>query len=134
MASEKRLNSVCHSIAHHATSGISFIHPHVVTACRQYNAKSITADLLAPEPCPEPFRSNEPLRRSLGALADKLRSILAAERFTEEDLTEASVTFWPDPAFSDDYGTICRAVIVSRNGRRFEHTLDCLGRRRSRIP
>jgi hypothetical protein len=131
MASEKRLNSVCHSLAHHATSGLSFIHPHAVTACRQHRAESVTADLLASEPCPEPFRADESLRLSLGALAEKLRCILAAEGFTEEDLSEASATFWPDPAFSDGHGTICRSVIVSKSGRRFEHTLDCLGKSRN---
>jgi hypothetical protein len=131
MASEKRLNSVCHSLAHHATSGLSFIHPHAVKACQQNHAESITADLLASEPCPESFRANEPLRMSFRALAEKLRSILAAEGFSESDLSEASATFWPDPAFSDGYGTICRAVLVSKSSRRFEHTLDCLGQARN---
>jgi hypothetical protein len=131
MASEKRLNSVCHSLAHHATSGLSFIHPHAVAACRQHNAELINADLLSAEPCPAPFCASEPLRLSLGALAEKLGSILAAEGFSKENLNTASATFWPDPAFSDGYGTICRAVIVSKSGRRFEHTLDCLGRSRN---
>ena len=131
MASEKRLNSVCHNLAHHATSGLSFIHPHAVNACQQKHAESVTADLLAPEPCPESFRANEPLRMSFRALAEKLRSILAAEGFGESDLSEASATFWPDPAFTDGYGTICRTVIASKSGHRFEHTLDCLGRPRN---
>lgn len=131
MASEKRLNSVCHSIAHHAVSGLSSVHPHIAKACRIHDVDSITADLLADEPCPPPFDSLEPLRLSLGALSEKFASILIAEGFDRQDLASATVTFWPDPAINDDYCTICRATLVSNTGRRFEHTIDISGQTRA---
>jgi len=86
MPSEKRLISVCHNIAHQAASGLSFVHPHALAACLKSGAESITADLLASEPCPECFRGIDPLRLSLKALRAKFESILSTEGFSSTDL------------------------------------------------
>lgn len=127
MPSQKRLNSICHSIAHHAVSGISYIHPHVLQACRAAGLTQMVVSLLDSEPCPESFRGIEPLRLSLRGLRMRFEEILAAEGFSVTDLTEASLTFSPDPQFSDDYCTICHSHLTSSMGRSYEHTIDCLG-------
>ena len=46
MASAKRLNSVCHSIAHQAVSGLSYVHPHVLATCCNSGVEEMTVDLL----------------------------------------------------------------------------------------
>ena len=127
MPSVKHLNSVCHSIAHHAVSGLSFVHPHVLMACRGAGLDRMCVNLLDPEPCPERFRDIEPLRLSLGALRSKLEGILAAEGFSLGDLSSAQLTFAPASQDCDDYSSVCHAVLTSTTGRTYEHIVDSMG-------
>ena len=127
MPSVKHLNSVCHSIAHHAVSGLSFVHPHVLAACRGAGLDQMSVDLLDPEPCPERFRGTEPLRLSLRALRGKLDEILVAEGFSLGDLSSAQLTFAPASQGCDDYCSICHAVLTSATGHTYEHIVDYLG-------
>lgn len=131
MPSAKRLNSVCHSVAHHAVSGLSYIHPHVLATCRSAGVEQMDIDLLDREPCPPQFRDIEPLRLSLRALREKFESVLASEGFSIADLSRAQLTFSRDSAFSDDYCSVCRAKLTSKAGRDYEHLVDCLGRERA---
>ena len=131
MPSQKRLSSICQSIAHHAVSGISYIHPHVLQACRSARLKEIAVSLLDSEPCPELFRHLEPLRLSLRGLRTRFEEILATEGFSLADSAEATLTFSPDPQVSDDYSTICRSRLTSNTGRSYMHTIDTLGQSRN---
>jgi hypothetical protein len=128
MASAKRLNSVCHSIAHHAVSGLSYVHPHVLATCRSAGLEEMTVDLLDAEPCPPRFRGVEPLRLSLRGLREKLESILTTEGFSLSDLAVAELTFRRDSQFHDDYSSICCVKLVSKAGRIYEHRVDYVGR------
>lgn len=126
-----RLDNVCQSIAHHAASGVSYVHPHVLTACRRAGVDHMSLDLLDSEPCPETFRDIEPLCVSLRKLRDTFEHILNAEGCSIADLSFAQLTLSPDPAFSDDYCSICRAKLTSKTGQTYEHVADCLGQERS---
>jgi hypothetical protein len=128
MASAKRLNSVCHSIAHHAVSGLSYVHPHVLATCRGAGLEEMAVNLLDAEPCPQRFRDIEPLRLSLRGLREKLEGILTTEGFSLADLSAADVTFRRDSRFRDDYCSICHARLVSKAGRVYEHRVDYVGR------
>jgi hypothetical protein len=55
MTSIKKLSSVCHNIAHHAVSGLSYVHPHLRQACKGIGIDTITIDLLREQPCPDRF-------------------------------------------------------------------------------
>ena len=126
MPSAKHLSSVCHSIAHHSVSGVSFVHPHVLAACRAAGLDHMSVNLIDTEPCPERFRDIEPLRLSLAGLKTKLEAILSAEGFSMADLSSARLTF--TPAFNDsDYCSVCRATLTSAAGRTYEHVVDYLG-------
>lgn len=127
MPSTKRLNSVCHSIAHHAVSGLSFIHPHVLETCRSAGVQHVSIDLLDPEPCPKEFRVVLPLLLSLRCLRTKLDEILTAEGFSLSDLSRASLTFFPDPRLHDDCSSICHSILTTVTGRTYEHVINCLG-------
>jgi hypothetical protein len=131
MPSVKHLNSVCHSIAHHAVSGVSFVHPHVLAACRSAGLDRMCVNLLDNEPCPESFRDIEPLRLSLRALRSKLEGILNAEGFSMADLSFAQLTFSPASNDSDEYCSVCRAILTSTTGRTYEHVVDYLGTTRN---
>jgi len=127
MASAKHINGVCHNIAHHAVSGLSFINPHVLAACRAAGVNDITVNLLDPEPCPPQFRQIKPLRLSLRALREKFEHMLEGIGFSVADLTEAQLIFRRAYPSAGDYCPICHAKITSKTGRHFEHLVDYLG-------
>jgi hypothetical protein len=129
MPSEKRLNSVCHSIAHHAVSGLSWIHPHLGRACRQAGLSGVSIDLLADNPCPKDLRCRRksPLRVGLGSVQEKFAGILQSEGFSVDDLTSAVLEF-EFPPDKDDYWSLCTSTTVTASGRQFRHKLDAVGK------
>jgi len=127
MASDKRLSSVCHNIADHATSGLSFIHPHLREACRSRGWYSIEIDLGMEDPCPAVFRKFPPLRLSLAALHQKFLEILRAEGFSPSDVNAITLRFEFSDDFPDDYCSICRATVTSDRGEVFRHSVNYLG-------
>ena len=114
MARVNRIGSVCHNIAHHAASGVSFLHPHILQASTALGIRELEVNLLDQHPCPLSCRNSEPLRLALGDVRLKLSSILKAEGMTLDDLDRALLTFIRAPEARDDYATICRAQLVRK--------------------
>lgn len=126
MPRRKRLRSVCQSIAHHAVSGLSYIHPHVLHACRSVGMGNMQVNLLVADPCPLQFYEIESLRSSLKGLREKFEAILAAEGFSFSDLSLATLSFTPAPDM-DDYCAICHATLQSKDQEPVEYTVNYLG-------
>lgn len=131
MPSHKRLRSVCHSIAHHAVSGLSYVHPHLRQACRAIGAPCVRVELKLEDPCPEVFLKNEPLHLSLLALRQKFKDILVAEGFTFDDIESVNLTFHFTAEFPDDYSSLCDAKVVSRDGTEYRYVVDYFGKTRA---
>ena len=127
MATQKRLSSVCHSTAHHAVSGLSYLHPHLRQACRLANLSNVTVELLAENPYPHNLVHLQPLFLALAALKVKFTEILNSEGFAVEDLQSATLRFEFEPKFTDDFSSNCFAQLVSMNGKAYEHFVDYLG-------
>jgi hypothetical protein len=127
MASEKRLSSVCHGIAHHAVSGLSYIHPHLRQACRAVGESSVVIDLCNTNPCPEPLFTNQRLQNALLSVQTRFLQILQSEGFSASDIQEASLFFEFTPEFPDDYCSNCHASLVSATGKQFAHAVNYLG-------
>jgi hypothetical protein len=127
MPSNKRLKSVSHSIAHHAVSALSYVHPHLRRACDAIGLPCAHIDLKAEDPCPEVFQGNEPLRLSLGALKGKFQHIVTAEGFTPNDIEAVNLFFYFTPEFPDDYCSICEAEVVSASGKAYRSVVDYYG-------
>jgi hypothetical protein len=127
MRSTKRLRSVCHSIAHHSVSGLSFLHPHLLSACRRSGIDELVVSLLDKEPCPVALRGDRALASALVSLRAKLESILASEDLSLAELSKARLTFAADTRYSDDCATVCRAELALASGGACEYTVDCLG-------
>lgn len=127
MPSEKRLNSVCHSIAHHAVSGLSYVHPHLRRACNAAGLVSVAIDLGIEEPCPVQFQTIESLRHSLRVLREKFIEILRSEGFGEKDVKEIKLHFEFTREFPDDYCSNCHAYLVSQSGKEFWYAVNYLG-------
>ena len=127
MPSEKRLSSVCHSVAHHAVSGLSYVHPHLRRACNAAGLESVVVDLGIEDPCPAQFKTIEPLRLSLQALREKYIEILSSEGFGEKDIKEIILRFEFTKEFPDEYCSNCHAYLVSQSGKEFWHAVNYLG-------
>lgn len=117
---------MCHSIAHHAVSGFSYVHPHVLRACRGAGNGKMEVNLLLADPCPPQLSEIEPLRLALKGLRKKLKSILTAEGFSLSDLSLATLCFAPDPG-KDDYCSICHATLKSEDQDPVEYIVNYLG-------
>lgn len=127
MPSIKRLSSVCHSIAHHAVSGLSYVHPHLRQACKAVGIDTITIDLTREQPCPAQFLSIDPLRLSLKALQEKFKGILKSEGFTTNEIDVIELRFEFTEEFPDDYCSNCYARLVSSTGKVYEHAVNYFG-------
>ena len=127
MPAQNALNSVCHNIAHHAVSGLSYVHPHLRRACKVEGLDSIEIDLGVDEPCPERFRNIEPLKLSLQALRRRFGEMLEAEGFKFADIKQVKLLFEFTDQFPDDYCSNCHAYLISQSGKSFQHAVNYLG-------
>ena len=117
---------MCQSIAHHAASGLSFVHPHVSRACGSAKVDQMEIGLLECEPCPAKFDSIEPLRLALRALQAKFEVILSAEGWSTAHLLDARLWLSPVPG-KDDYCATVRVVLVPTVGEPIECSVDYRG-------
>jgi hypothetical protein len=127
MTSSKRLSSVSHSIAHHAVSSLSYVHPHLRQAASKLSEALVIVDLLADEPCPKRYLSIEPVRLSLNVLKSRFCEILQSEGFEYSDLVFAGVMFEFTAEFPDDYCSNCHALLISKNEREYRSSVNYMG-------
>lgn len=127
MASSKRLSSVSHSIAHHAVSGLSYVHPHLRQASRSLAETTIFIDLLAQEPCPERYLQITPLRLSLNSLKKRFVEILVSEGLSVSELSTAVLLFEFTSDTLDDYCSNCHSLLVSTAGKEYIHAVNHIG-------
>jgi hypothetical protein len=101
MRSAKRARSVAHSLAHHATSGLCYVHPHLGAQCRKHQKRQATIDLLRPEQSDVPGVWPRPLELSLNALGKTFAELLFKERIDLGYISSATALFqfhagqWP---------------------------------------
>ncbi len=128
MPSRKRLSSVCHSIAHHAGSGLSWLHPHLFEACTAFGTSAVLVEIHSELY----FAPSVPLSRELAASLDSLvgrfKSILQAEGFSAQDVERAAVLFEYPPQYTDGFSVNCHARLSDRQGNVYTHSVDYTGR------
>jgi hypothetical protein len=124
MPSSKLLNGVAHDIAHHALSGLSYLHPHLTQVCKRAGRASVTLDLLRESPLPADFPDYEPLKLASQALHRTFVGILESVGFTVTDVTAALLTLNVSPDAPDDYSYVsCDSEIIDTSGRVHRHEL-----------
>ena len=128
MAKYKRINSVSHSIAHHAVSALSFLHPYLGEACEKANIKSVQINLLSSHLYPDNLKEIKELETSLQTLKKTFIGILQAEGFSLSDLSEVTLTFSFEPKRTDNFCSMCNSKIITNDGKTREYTVDFMGR------
>ena len=121
------MNSATHSLAHHAVSALSYVHPHLSEACKGAGLSSIEIDVLAKNSCPTNFQGNNPLELSLNHLKVTLASILESEGFKISDLSSVKLRFWFYHNSKDHYCSDCKATLESSQGRVYTKAVNYVG-------
>ncbi len=124
MSSQRALAGVAHDIAHHAGSGLSYVHPHLYQACKAAGVREATVDLLANAPYPLGLPQVGPLQLSLAALRDKFFAILSANGFAPSDVAAVSLRFQFPLLGADGYTCQVAARLQSSRGRLFTAVLS----------
>ena len=122
MASNRHFNGIAHDIAHHAQSGLSYLHPWLDDACREARLSEAALDLLADRPWPTGFPVSEPLRLATSALQRRFADMVAKAGLSVDDLSEAGLVFIfasPGSAGSPEV----RSRLKTEDGRVFAHRL-----------
>ncbi|BBN81459.1 hypothetical protein PA25_14440 [Pseudoalteromonas sp. A25] len=114
MASLKPLKGVAYDIAHHAQSGLSFLHPHLGEMCREVGITEATIDLMANESYPAELREYKPLKLAIGALKDKFAIILSKREMSLDFISELKLKF----IFYTADNSLCavESTLVKTNG------------------
>ncbi|MDB6058965.1 MAG: hypothetical protein JWO95_2809 [Verrucomicrobiales bacterium] len=93
MPSNKLLNGVTHDIAHHALSGLSWLHPHLTQNRKRAGLAELTLDLLSESPLPANVPDYQPLRLASQALHRTFIGIVESVGFTVANIASARLTF-----------------------------------------
>ena len=124
MPSSKLLNGVAHDIAHHAISGLSYLHPHLSQTCRKAGITEIALDLMSESPLPSSVPDCQPLRLASQALHRTFVGILESVGFALTDVSAARLTFSIVPDAPDDYSYVsCTSVLVTARGQSYRHDI-----------
>jgi len=113
----KRLRSVVHSVAHHAESGLCFVHPHLGKFHNDAQCDDLRLDLLDGGVIPIGLNIPEPLSLAIKALSERFRAILESEKIESDWIDEAIVQFI---FHSDVYPRGCVVTVTTSDGRRIE--------------
>lgn len=125
MTNVKRLRSVIQSTAHHAMSGLCYIHPHLGEMCKKLELESISVNLVNSGFSAKLPAITKELEFSTNALREKFCEILAIENIQSSEVESAIATFdflrgkWP---------TSCYIEVVTVEGKKVEVAVDSLGK------
>ena len=122
----KRLRSAIHSTAHHAVSGLCYVHPHLGELCKDAGINTATIDLLSGRVAVLNIEIATPLEFASQALSEKFEEILSLEKIERSSLQSARIEFqfrgsrWPRS---------CYIRVVTAEGREFQDAVGMDGHR-----
>jgi hypothetical protein len=120
MAKTSELAGVAHNVAHHASSGLSYLSPHLSQALKGVGASTTSVELLTDQPYPSNVAQLEPLRLAFLSLRQTVISLLATHGFSDVDVTSVVLHATPAPWDGSGYSLHTRAVVAAANGRTFD--------------
>ena len=121
----KRLKSVIQSTAHHAVSGLCYVHPHLGKACKESGINSIKVDLKKPKIEPVLATITTEIELSTNALRAKFAEILAAEEIAISEIDSAKIVF---NFFHGEWPTSCYVEAITVESKRAEVAVDSDGK------
>ena len=120
MASKKALKGLAHDIAHHASSGVSGISPHMGTALRQAGMETGWVELLEESPYLHGIGEEVRLRRGLATLHAFSISLLCEYGFGLNAVKSIRLYSTAPPWDESGYLLHARVVILGDDGRSYD--------------
>ncbi len=122
MTSQKPLKGVAYDIAHHAQSGLSYLHPHMGELCKEKGISEATINLMANNSYPEELREYKPLKLAIETLKSKFLSILDKRDMKLDFVHELTLKF----LFYADDNNLCsvESVLVKADGVKYIQTVQ----------
>lgn len=123
MASSKLFKGIAHDIAHHAASGLSYLHPHLGEACESIGTETVMLDLLSESPYAQGFPVSQPLNLATGALRKKFAEMVEHAQLNVSQLRRAVLHF-RFPSWRDHYSCAVKSEFELLNGHQFSHVIE----------
>jgi len=120
MPTRRALTGVAHDIAHHSTSGLSYLSPHLAQVLRDAGLNTTEIELLDTNPYPPGALELKPLRLALRTLHSTVESIFQKSGFDLSDVTSVQLQATPDPSDPLGYLLQTRVIITADNGKTFD--------------
>ncbi len=123
MASLKPLNGIAHDIAHHAQSGLSWLHPHIGEMCRKAGVNKAIVEVAVANPYPLGMERYIPLELGLQSLHKKFLEMLQTHSLSLADVASLQLEFKFAPDRTDDFTCSVKSTLVGRPKKIFTHEL-----------
>jgi hypothetical protein len=122
MPTQKVFRGIAHDLAHHAQSGLGWVHPHLAQACRQAGVSRVQLELLVPSPYPSGLPRLGPLEKALGALKAWFEDLVARLGHDINQIASTILEF----SFreGEDYNSAVKAAISMNNGKKYAAEVD----------
>lgn len=123
MIRRKRLRGIAHDLAHHAVSGLSFLHPHIRQSQPEAERIAIDLQVRSEDSCSPAVIATEALR-------SKFAGLLEAAGLDAGTLRAASATFfYQTQSECPDWPYACHVRLELANGEAIEDAVGADGRR-----
>ncbi|WP_434939010.1 hypothetical protein ACRWQN_16905 [Shewanella sp. HL-SH8] len=120
----KRSRSVIHSVAHHAVSALSWLHPRLGQECLGQNVIELNFDLLNSNITNQNFVASNETKMAFNTLKSTFERIAEAEGVEVNQLVNASISF----GFAKDHWpNYCCCSCTSSSGKFVSVKVDGLG-------
>jgi hypothetical protein len=119
MASLKAIKGVAYDIAHHAQSGLSYVHPYIGELCAEIGINETSLSLLDSHPYPENLRRIEPLELACTALKRKFIELLEKMDLPIAEVTSIDLRFIFGPTRADHYLCSVESILIRASGTKY---------------
>ncbi|MCK5354688.1 MAG: hypothetical protein KAJ63_06185 [Methyloprofundus sp.] len=114
----KKLKGVAYDIAHHAQSGLSWIHPHIGGACKETGITEATIHLLSENPYPENLPIKKPLELAISSLQKKYEEIMLKTGLPLSSVKSFDIIVIFNSA--DNYTCSVRSILKTESGKIYD--------------
>ena len=124
MAPSKLLKGAAYDIAHHAQSGLSYVHPYIGDLCEAAETKEVMLSVLTSEPYPKGLDKIKPLQLSCMALKNKFYEILEKMGVEAGEVSELTLKFIYSSSRTDNYTCSVESTLTKANGIKYVQLVE----------
>jgi hypothetical protein len=124
MTSLKAIKGAAYDIAHHAQSGLSYVHPYIGTLCAEVGINETVLSLLDSRPYPENLRRIEPLELACSALKKKFIELLEKMDLPVAEVNSINLRFIFEPTRADHHLCSVESILIRSSGIKYVQLVE----------